>query len=541
MNDTKPNPNKSNDWTIMFFFAADNSLSASMVSQLKAIKDAGFQLNTSVVVHFDPSEARVPTRIFAVNETAKRAARGSQIGDGRDPFVRNVVEDAISQPSMKASKGAVTKELGHKLDRPDKIKAGDALKLFLGYCRENYEASHYMLFLVGHGMIVGSDAFLPDDHPVSGISLKGLGEILRGFTGDIEGDGGSLDLVGLHSCSMSGIEVTYELNGAAKYVMASEGTSFVGSWPYRQLLKKTFNTIEKFKTRKNAKADIVEELMDKLYCLCLHNSFDFTLAGYSADLCLCKLTTDLSPLNAAIRNLVRALKAGLNDVRVEKLILLAHWKSQSYWQEQYTDLFDFCYCLGEACDEEIKLPESTKAAGKSSVKTIQKQIQRLESLRDASKSVTTELATLVVHSATFGTMYQYSHGLSVYFPWSRAISADGDELLKRYRRYAFTTDLKSDSWFSFLEAYLKKTQRSSRHKEDGRPDIAAQPDFGNVLRSFNTSGPLGETLPGGPAGGGKPDPQEGDGCTCPSIKNYPPVPEVSMTDRALRALKKYKK
>ena len=32
-------------------------------------------------------------------------------------------------------------------------------------------------------------------------------------------------------------------------------------------------------------------------------------------------------------------------------ILLAHWKSQSYFQENYTDLYDFCFCLSDFCGE----------------------------------------------------------------------------------------------------------------------------------------------------------------------------------------------
>jgi hypothetical protein len=32
---------------------------------------------------------------------------------------------------------------------------------------------------------------------------------------------------------MSAVEVAYELKGKADYMIASQGLSFVGSWPYR--------------------------------------------------------------------------------------------------------------------------------------------------------------------------------------------------------------------------------------------------------------------------------------------------------------------
>ena len=62
------------EWTVMIFFAGDNSLSPLIVSQLKAIKDAGFHQDVDVLVHFDSNEAGVPTRIFDVNRERKEEA-----------------------------------------------------------------------------------------------------------------------------------------------------------------------------------------------------------------------------------------------------------------------------------------------------------------------------------------------------------------------------------------------------------------------------------------------------------------------------------
>ena len=60
-----------------------------------------------------------------------------------------------------------------------------------------------MLFLVGHGMIVGRDAFLPDENPNSGISLVNLGQILWNFSEEVREKGEEFELVGMPSCSMS--------------------------------------------------------------------------------------------------------------------------------------------------------------------------------------------------------------------------------------------------------------------------------------------------------------------------------------------------
>ena len=64
------------EWTIMFYFATDNPLAVSAVSQLKAIKDAGFHPDANVVAQFDPYTEGTPTHVFDVNVINKLKASG---------------------------------------------------------------------------------------------------------------------------------------------------------------------------------------------------------------------------------------------------------------------------------------------------------------------------------------------------------------------------------------------------------------------------------------------------------------------------------
>ena len=57
--------NKDRKVTVMCFFASDNALSPLLISQLKSIKDAGYEQNTDVLVRFDPNEESAPTRIYS--------------------------------------------------------------------------------------------------------------------------------------------------------------------------------------------------------------------------------------------------------------------------------------------------------------------------------------------------------------------------------------------------------------------------------------------------------------------------------------------
>ena len=455
-----------NEWTIMVFFAGDPHLSPSMTAQLKSLKDAGFQDNTTVLVHYDPNERGIATTTFEINKQRKEDLRAERkknndsraatiIGDGRDPFVRNLLEDSINGASRTDS-------------------AEQALRTFLdiGF-QPKYRAKHYIISLVGHGVIVGNDAFLPDHQPESAITLGQLGDIMRHFKRNMPNDA-VLELIGLHSCSMSAIEVLYELKDTARYMMATEGVSFVTSWPYRQLMKKLLNAIDATKTQ-DGKPKIgtnldVNKLITSIHDLSLHNSTDFIFSGLSADLCLVRLDRDLvEGLNESLEALAIALKKGLEnpskqargpeyppqDWRSLELIKLAHLEAQSYWEETYTDLYDFCLCLERRCDK----GEAVQKAMAEACEAVRRKLEE-----------STQPGSLIVQSDHSGPLFQYSHGLSIFFPWARPIQETpvvlNNDILTRYEEYEFTKELGSHSWLSFLEDYFTKTKRNSRTWED---------------------------------------------------------------------------
>lgn len=581
------------EWTIMFYFAGDNPLAPLVVPQLKNIKDAGFQKKTNVLVYFDPSELGVPTRIYDVNRKrkldrmkARRSNKGlseSSIGDGRDPFVRNMKEDELTpakiQEMIDAGSIDVRKEAVKNILRVLKgnieLEAKPALDSFINFCQEAYPASHYILFLVGHGMIVGNDSFLPDDNPVSAITLKDLREILEGFTKKVKNQEqkGAFDLLAMHSCSMSAIEVAYELRDTANFMMASEGPSFAGGWHYRQMLKKSFNSADEKKVaRRGAKRGVegkaeeeidakVLELIESLYFLTLHNAKDFARAGYSHDLSLCSLDSKrYEGLTDSIKKLVVILREGLGQPatddrgrRIKELVLLSHWEAQSYWGESYTDLFDFCLCLSNRCDPQGDL----KALHDACIDVMNK----LKPI--ANDDISERFKALVIHSNNFGWEFQYSYGLSIYFPWSKPIETepadqnarakakktkeDADEqkgALERYKEYAFTEALGKDSWLSFLEAYFEKTEREPREDSRGLDD--SEDDDGPIFNPHFRTDVIFPMLDHVKTSGG-----HGTGCSCPSIKNYPKedeektvngetkknLPRFTMTEGAANAAK----
>ncbi len=519
---------KKQKWTLMFFFASDNTLSPSTLSEIKAIKAAGSQIDTNVLVYFDPNENGAPTRVLEINkDQAPTIVSDDNSGDS----VFSLLLGDYVNPEEIRNRGPQSKEFAASLQLIERLKADTALELFLRFCGEAYPAEHYMLFLVGHGLVVGRDAFLPDDNPNSAIGLKTLGRILNDFKAKA---GKSLELIGMHGCSMSAAEVAYELKGTARYMLASQGLSFVGSWPYRHLLTKIYHDVGKGEVN-------VSEMVKSLHTLCIKYSVDFMHAGYSSDLCLSSLDSDrIDALTGPISKLSHVLESGLADPRCRDLIVLAHWKSQSYWQETYTDLYDFCLCLSQFCQEPSIELRGDKEEGRR-VSDLNK-LEIIEACTAVMNMLKPENGRRgdgpVVCADYVGADVQYSHGLSIYFPWSPPLEDDNDHVIRNYENYAFTSSFGHQNWLRFLDAYFMKTMRPDRIAEEertnGQDPAFRDPDFRRWLDTARNAFPgevaLGsrDFVPTSVLEGKITAPASGGGaCTCASTKNYSRVFSMS--------------
>jgi len=705
------------EWTLMFYFASDNPLASTIVSQLKALKDAGFHPDANVIARFDPHAVKTPVHIFDVNAVNKFWYPGqSQVGFVRNnPFVRDLVLDRLWDDEKKENKeirdlviehvkgepGRAEWNPGTKFDPPrpsEKILGEqdpvDALPGFLDFCRDNYPARHYLLFILGHGQVVGNDSLLLDDNAAQhSLKLTELGRILRDFNRSVQQEQkepGQVELIGLHSCSMSAFEVAYEfsetdkLPRAANYLLASQGPSYVGSWPYKQILLRVFNDlnsrlkpedingqhggrdgwqslVEKLAegredaavfvrgeleadtmkdlhtlepntkpgpaliehivrdlnqmldgdkiaraeaflqrgstngTSKLRNADLqgvnlrrfnrlllaqefpeiaaypkldLETLFKKIFYYCVYNSFDFQLAGYPYELCLTNLNK-VPESRERIDALADSLIAGLKDEwdpTSRQLIQLAHLDAQSFYQEDYVDLYDFCFSFRRRFKETNQLvpdPETKDSPKQDPAVNFKREIDSdsiLGKIYQECKNMMDALEPrddrLIIRSVFSGPAFQYSHGLSIYFPWAEPVS---DKMWdEQYAEYELA---KNTHWRDFLEAYFKKTMRKTRDeemndagiaKEDSRDkegedagnrkDRAAQEEKMLTERVLNLIGRVGANVlagdggrlqkpgPDHPIGRFGPDDPTGAACNCATIKNYPPFTGIQLED-----------
>jgi len=556
------------EWTLMFYFASDNPLAISIVSQLKAIKSAGFHPDANVVCQFDPFTPGTPTHVFDVNLINKlKSERIANIGFvGNDPFVRNMLEDKLWRDETTSTPESVASQSGrgefvrkalrrvlkkrHRIEynppiapngrngaNGESLEAGQepdpetALRKFLTFCAEKYPARHYMLFILGHGIVVGNDIFMLDEHATKqALTLSELGEVLSDFKHDIELEEATFELISFHSCSVSSLEVAYELQGTANYMLASQGPTFVGSWPYRQILIRIFNDLVE------QRRDIdVRKMLVKIFQYCLFNATDFLLAGYSFQLTLFDLNK-ISTIKEPIERLSMALVQGLEDPLIQNFILLSHWKAQSFFNEMFTDLYDFCFCLSNKITEFKKHPGITLT---------QKLADRLEAINNACEKVMCRLVKenpakpdnpygeqIIVAADSLGPAFQYSRGLSVYFPWSRP--SEDSRIMSEYAKYKLHTEFpKDESWFKFLQEYLRLTMREvSKDEIDPKRYSPRWLDGGKVVNQDETlaediaslvyvnEGVLSQATALGPSKG---DPSDKTGLESEilSIKNYP--------------------
>lgn len=507
-NGEQPGTSSAGKWTVMVYMGSDDANAPLFVEQVKAMKDAGHHRDIEILVYFDPHEPGVNTSVLNINHKRKKKARTVQIGDDGNSFVRDVAEDVIDQSELPRGMQKVMNDAG---------KADQSLEAFLDYCLKT-EADHYMLVLAGHGLIVANDAFMPDLNPRSGISLESLEKILRARFGPRQSN---LEILAMHSCAMAGIEVVAQLKGTAKYMIASEGLAFVMGWQYRQVFKRFIKAIDR--------GDTVEELTESLYWLMYFSTRDFLLAGYPLELTLCNLDPrKVNKLTQEIGTLVQRLLEALTDDADEAAkdaIQLAHLKSQSYFGEAYTDLYDFCICLAEKCKAERLAPLRVAC---------EDVITQLKPIFAEKHEVMKRFEAVVIQSNHFGWSTQYSRGLSVFFPWSEPVSQTQRKIMDVYREYAFNKD-RDKSWAKFLTYYFEKTMRTSRADENVtrqtvnwfKPPIEDD-DFvvSDVAGQLDVWQPVGglEKPTGGSekptAGSDKPTGGSSD-CGCPWIKNYP--------------------
>jgi hypothetical protein len=235
--------------------------------------------------------------------------------------------------------------------------------------------------------------------------------------------GQKLDLLGFDSCVMGMLEVGYQFNYAAKTMIASEGSVPSAGWTYAKIL----GCLAREQNR-NVDTRRVAELFVKEF---VHSQDAYTVGGVSVDMAAWDLSR-FGYLADAFNRLSEVLLACFENEesriyrQMARVILQVHWQCQSYMYDQNVDLGDFCELLDRECG---RVAEELGGEGVEMLKAVQKEC----------RNVLKELEKAVILSGFSGGGYQYSNGISVFFPWSREAY---EVSRKNYESLWFAKDVK---------------------------------------------------------------------------------------------------
>ncbi len=439
-------------WTVMVYLAGDNNLSTECLFALTEMKKAAPGEHINVIAQFDPRDEYLPSHRYLINRNGPSSTLFDDIIDKAqfDPKCgevrfQNESKNAIAlsqsrartrQKSDNAIRGAKNLSALAFENEPvtDDTDTGSPITLynFLSFCIQEYPADHYIVVLSGHAGGTESDYLLKDESSRGSLTFNELKQVFQRLLQKDLG-GHPIDIVGMDNCLMSMGEICYEFRDLAQIVVGCESYSPASGWPYRQILER----LKHFTKPKSTKTEIQVEAAKAIVEEYVNYYSSYWVAGLSVTQSALDVR-HVVELRERVDQLAVTLdqelkKACDNDGRSQSSfkddLVLAHWEAQSYNGEWFVDLFDFCDCLQRRTSSADVFVECQK-------------------LREF-------IATkFVLRSCYSGAGYQYSYGVSIYFPWSSVSS--------RYQNLDFIKDSPERSWLSFLKTYTDVTRRRPR-------------------------------------------------------------------------------
>ena len=450
-------------WTIMVYLAGDNNLTTECMFALTEMKEAAFdEQEVNVIAQFDPSDPYLPAHRYVINRSKQGSLYADIVDTARYYRVRGEVnfrKESRNAKSLAETRRSARKSDGKTLARAtlsaaeaDKIASNDTdtgcpitLYNFISFCLEEYKADHYMVVLSGHAGGTERDYLLKDESSAGSLTFNELKQVFKRVKKDRRGK--LIDIIGMDNCLMSMAEICYELRGLAEIVVGCESVSPASGWPYRQILERLDQQIAapKSRARQSPAVEAAKAIVEEY----VNYYSTYWVAGLSVTQSALNLKK-VNELNRGVNRLAAAMERELKREwkdnagkrtspkrrTFENSLLLAHWEAQSYNGEQFVDLYDFCDCL----ENRVSEPEVVKRC------------------RELKKFIESEM---VLISCYCGPSYQYSHGVSMYFPWAQVAPS--------YWNLDFVRQSKDNGWGSFLHTYTRLTRRWPRGlPTDGR-------------------------------------------------------------------------
>ncbi len=326
-------------WTFMVYLAGDNNLSPAADIDLKEMRTVGSTTDVNIIAQ---------------------------------------VDRAAGQGSMRYCIQCDGKE--EKTESLGEMDSGDPKTLtdFISWAAENYRAERYALILWNHGGgweptemdHIAKEAGTPNYSPREATersatplgrtlfrtSLKKIFSISSPAERAIASDDGSghsldtvelgnvmndavktlgqpLDLLGMDACLMSNLEVAYQMQPYAKYMVASEENEPNNGWPYDVVLRELTEHIDL------PTAQLAEHIVHAYIKSYVDIEYDGPVTQAACD--LSKVRDVVEPLDKLADALIAHLPDAANEI----------WKAQKnsarFWHNTLWDISHFCQELAK--------------------------------------------------------------------------------------------------------------------------------------------------------------------------------------------------
>jgi len=404
----------SRKWTVAVYLAGGENVSREMIPALHDIRDAALENRHSLrlLAQFEPDSK--PSRLFAFDDELPSHFTNPATKRGRAPTTYGLAnyEYVIDHGGGASASPSSSLKLLSDFVETGRSAAGDG---------------PWMLAISGHasGAVGELLGHREQREPLYLHDLKNA--LAPRSSAKLER---KMDIIGMDCCSMSMVEVAFEVAPYARFLVASEGDILNHGWPYRTILDAIVDL-----EPEEAGAEIVRQFVSSYS--------DYAILDVPSHCAVCDL--ERAPLlSEPMRRLSRLLTSRIHEADVWRPAVLAHWEAQSYKDEEYVDLADFCDRLRTHIGD--------------------------RDVRDACSDVIAAVGRVVGATGFSGSAFQFSTGLSIYFPWcydavKARRGAPGLSDLESYQKLAFSRET---HWGHFLEAYLWATRRAPRSELSGR-------------------------------------------------------------------------
>lgn len=433
------------EWTIMVYMAGDNNLSEDMITSISDLR-AGISSAVSKA-NSEESQNSDDNKItfFVEFDSSHPTTRTRRFLFGQEPKTEN--DGDLLKPTAVLNDGAKSN--------------AEAIEDFVKFGIENYPAEKYALIISGHSDAFQGRTLLLDEKP-PGVSTvqkieEHLGKALNGRT---------LDILGFDSCVMNTLEVIYEFRNVTKYWLGSQGSIPNYTWDYREIGKALAEKTSDFEEK-----DIIKVFVEKTRDFNHKYSFSgraIDISGFDMNFFNDRFTSALENFTgvlfiSVLSQFVEMYSSGnesdldFSHFPILRMLVLTHWKCQTYMHDQSVDLRDFCECLRESCHQ-IRNETNSFAKSLDNLSDEANSLIEISNLiSDQCDAVIGELDGLYTKGASVGADYRYSNGVSLFFPWSFLAYSMSE---KQYEQLKFisSTDI-GISWRLFILFFSVLTQR----------------------------------------------------------------------------------